>query len=124
MTKSGLIEAVLARMPNLALKDVEIVINTMFDSMTQALEREERIEIRGFGSFSVRHRRPRTGRNPKTGEEIAVPAKRVPFFTVGHELKERVNGGGASPEATQDAGPGSATADSVAHAPSTDSDLS
>lgn len=96
MTKSGLIEAVLARMPHLSSKDVEVVVNTMFDSMIAALEREERIEIRGFGSFSVRHRRPRTGRNPKTGEEIAVPAKRVPFFTVGHELKERVNSGAQS----------------------------
>jgi integration host factor subunit beta len=60
----------------------------MFDSMTNALQGGDRIEIRGFGSFSVRNRRSRQGRNPKTGETISVPAKRVPFFTVGHELKK------------------------------------
>lgn len=93
MTKSGLIEAVAARMPHLAQRDLEIVVNTMFETMTEALQGGHRIEIRGFGSFSVRHRRARRGRNPKTGEVINVPAKRVPFFTVGHELRQRVNGG-------------------------------
>ena len=93
MTKSGLIQAVAARMPHLSARDVEIVVNTIFDSMTNALKVGDRIEIRGFGSFSVRHRRARQGRNPKTGESIAVPPKRVPFFTVGHELRQRVNDG-------------------------------
>ena len=93
MTKSGLIQAVTERMPHLSARDVEIVVNTLFDAMTNALKVGDRIEIRGFGSFSVRHRRERMGRNPKTGESIAVPPKRVPFFTVGHELKKRVDAG-------------------------------
>ena len=93
MTKSGLIEAIAAKLAHLPARDVEIVVNTMFDSMTRALQGGDRIEIRGFGSFSVRHRRARMGRNPKTGEPISVPAKRVPFFTVGHDLRERVNDG-------------------------------
>jgi integration host factor subunit beta len=93
MTKSGLIQVVAAKMPHLSARDVEIVVNTIFDSMTNALKVGDRIEIRGFGSFSVRHRRARQGRNPKTGDSIAVPPKRVPFFTVGHELRNRVNEG-------------------------------
>lgn len=93
MTKSGLIQAVTSRMPHLSARDVEIVVNTLFEAMTNALQVGDRIEIRGFGSFSVRHRRARMGRNPKTGESIAVPPKRVPFFTVGHELKKRVDAG-------------------------------
>ena len=95
MTKSGLIEAVAEKLPHLGLRDLEIVVNTMFDSMTSALVHGDRVEIRGFGSFSVRHRRAREGRNPKTGESISVPSKRVPFFTVGNELKRRVNDGAA-----------------------------
>lgn len=91
MTKSELIQAVAQRLPHLSTRDVEIVVNTIFNSLTTVLQRGERIEIRGFGSFSVRHRRARLGRNPKSGESIEVPAKRVPFFTVGHELKERVD---------------------------------
>ena len=93
MTKSGLIQAVTERMPHLSQRDVEIAANILFDAMTESLVVGDRIEIRGFGSFSVRSRRERTGRNPKTGEPIHVPAKRVPFFTVGHELRQRVNNG-------------------------------
>ena len=93
MTKSGLIEAIAARMSHLPARDIEVVINTIFDTMTDSLVQGDRIEIRGFGSFSVRHRRARTGRNPKTGAAIDVPPKRVPFFTVGHELRQRVNAG-------------------------------
>lgn len=93
MTKSELIRAVAEKMPNLPARDLEIVVNTIFDTMTRALQVGDRIEIRGFGSFTVRQRRARTGRNPKTGETIEVPAKRVPFFTVGHELKKRVDDG-------------------------------
>jgi integration host factor subunit beta len=97
MTKSGLIEAIAAQMTQLPARDIEVVINTIFDSMTKALVAGDRIEIRGFGSFSVRHRRARTGRNPKTGAAIDVPPKRVPFFTVGHELRQRVNAGAEKP---------------------------
>ena len=91
MTKSDLIQAISSRLEHLPARDVEIVINTMFQSMTDALKEGDRIEIRGFGSFSVRHRRARMGRNPKTGTSIAVPPKRVPFFTVGHDLRKRIN---------------------------------
>ena len=101
MTKSGLIQAVAQRFSHLRATDVEIVVNTIFDAMTQALRAGDRIEIRGFGSFSVRHRRSRTGRNPKTGHAIAVPEKRVPFFTVGHELRERVNAGRLATDGSQ-----------------------
>ncbi|MBN1962408.1 MAG: integration host factor subunit beta [Deltaproteobacteria bacterium] len=93
MTKSGLMEIIATRISHLPARDIELVINTIFDTMTDALNKGDRIEIRGFGSFSVRHRRARTGRNPKTGTTIEVPPKRVPFFTVGHELRERVNAG-------------------------------
>ena len=94
MTKSGLVEALAAKMPHLSQRDLEVVVNTLFDAMTDALGTDDRIEIRGFGSFSVRERRSRTGRNPKTGALIEVPAKRVPFFTVGQDLKDRVDRGG------------------------------
>jgi integration host factor beta subunit len=99
MTKSGLIERVAELTPHISKKDTEIVVNTIFDSMTEALKRGERIEIRGFGSFQVKVREAREGRNPKTGEEVQIPAKRTPFFKVGKELKEMVDatspGGGA-----------------------------
>ena len=91
MTKSDLIQSISSKLEHLPARDVEIVINTMFQSMTDALKDGDRIEIRGFGSFSVRHRRARMGRNPKTGTSIAVPPKRVPFFTVGHDLRKRIN---------------------------------
>ena len=81
MTKSELIQVISDRLEHLPARDVEIVINTMFQSMTGALQEGDRIEIRGFGSFSVRNRRSRMGRNPKTGVTISVPPKRVPFFT-------------------------------------------
>ena len=98
MTKSELIQAIASKLQHLPARDVEVVVNTMFDSMTNALQGGDRIEIRGFGSFSVRHRRSRQGRNPKTGESISVPSKRVPFFTVGHELKQRINASGGFEE--------------------------
>ena len=111
MTKSGLMEAIALRMSHLPARDIEVVINTIFDTMTEALVSGNRIEIRGFGSFSVRHRRARTGRNPKTGSTIDVPPKRVPFFTVGHELRQRVDAGArkASVPAPAAATPGTAT---------------
>jgi integration host factor subunit beta len=93
MTKSGLMRIIASRLGHLSARDVEIVVNTLFDAMTDALVRGDRIEIRRFGSFTVRKRQERKGRNPKTGELIGVPAKRVPFFTAGNELRERVNHG-------------------------------
>lgn len=95
MNKSDLINLVAARLPNLAFKDVELIVNRIFDGMTDALSKGNRIEIRGFGSFEIRVRGPRAGRNPKTGEKVEVNLRRVPFFKVGKELKERINDGGA-----------------------------
>ena len=91
MTKSELVAGISEKRSDLSKKDIEQVVNTIFDSMRKALVREERIEIRGFGSFTVKHREARTGRNPKTGTPVKIPAKRIPFFTVGKELRERVN---------------------------------
>ena len=91
MTKSELIEAVAERTPHISKKDTEIVVNTIFDSMAQALKTGERIEIRGFGSFQVKVREARDGRNPKTGEPVHISAKRTPFFKVGKELREMVD---------------------------------
>lgn len=93
MNKSDLIESLSKRLPNLAARDVEVIVNTVFDSMTDALRHKERIEIRGFGSFEVRVRKPRVGRNPKTGMSVDVGERLVPFFKVGKELRERVNKG-------------------------------
>lgn len=94
MNKSNLIQNVAERIPNLAAKDVEIIVNTIFDSMTDSLSKGRRIEIRGFGSFEVRQRAPRQGRNPKTGQKVQVASRRVPFFKVGKELKEKINNHG------------------------------
>ncbi len=91
MTKSGLIEAVAEQTPHISKKDTEIVVNTIFDAMAAALKHGERIEIRGFGSFQVKVREAREGRNPKTGEPVHISAKRRPFFKVGKELKEMVD---------------------------------
>jgi integration host factor subunit beta len=91
MTKSELIDALAAR-SELTKARAELVVNCVFDAMTEALQRGEGIEIRGFGSFSVRPYKSYSGRNPRTGEPVEVPAKRLPFFKVGKELKELVNG--------------------------------
>lgn len=93
MNKSDLITTVAARMPNLAIKDIEIIVNSVFIGMTGALMEGDRIEIRGFGSFEVRVRQPRAGRNPKTGQSVKVGVRRVPFFKVGKELRERIRDG-------------------------------
>src|SRR5678815_2417152 len=90
MTKSELIDAIAAR-GDLTKARAELVVNCLFDAMTEALQRGEGIEIRGFGSFTVRPYKPYSGRNPRTGEPVPVPAKRLPFFKVGKELKELVN---------------------------------
>src|SRR5439155_4597219 len=80
------------RFPHLSRRDSEVIINAIFDSMVDALAQGDRIEIRGFGSFVVKHRRARQGRNPKSGALVSVAAKRVPFFKVGKELRLRVDG--------------------------------
>jgi len=77
---------------HISKRDTEIVVNIIFDSMTEALKHGERIEIRGFGSFQVKVREAREGRNPKTGGAVHIPARRMPFFKVGNELKEKVDG--------------------------------
>ena len=102
MTKSGLIEEVAKRTPHISKKDTEVVVNTIFDSMTQALKHGERIEIRGFGSFQVKVRAAREGRNPKTGEPVQISAKRTPFFKVGKELKEMVDESRSRPSSGND----------------------
>ena len=91
MNKSQLIEA-LAKQEGLTLKKAEIVVNTFFDSIADGLSSGERAEIRGFGSFKVKSYEGYTGRNPKTGEVIGVKPKKLPFFKVGKELKERADG--------------------------------
>jgi integration host factor subunit beta len=92
MTKRDLIEEINKRFPHLSHRDAEVIINAIFESMVDAMGHGERIEIRGFGSFVVKHRRAREGRNPKSGEIVSVAAKRVPFFKVGKELRLRVDG--------------------------------
>lgn len=92
MTKSELVASISEKRKDLSKKDIELVVNTIFSSMKNSLTRGERIEIRGFGSFTVKHRHSRIGRNPKTGSTVSIPPKRIPFFTVGKELRERVNG--------------------------------
>lgn len=92
MTKSELIDILARKQPQLAYKDVELSVKTMLEHMAQTLSTGDRIEIRGFGSFSLHHRPARMGRNPKTGEAVALPPKNVPHFKPGKELRERVNG--------------------------------
>ncbi len=90
MTKSELIELLARRQPHLKADDVDLAVKTLLQMMAGALAGGERIEIRGFGSFSLHYRPPRTGRNPKTGEAVALPGKYVPHFKPGKELRERV----------------------------------
>ena len=92
MTKRDLIDEVVKLFPRFSRRDAEAIVNELFDSLTQALVRGERIEIRGFGSFGLNYRPPRTGRNPKSGEKVLVPEKHVPHFKAGKELRERVDG--------------------------------
>jgi integration host factor subunit beta len=105
MTKSELVEKLAARFPQLLLRDADISVKTILDAMSEALADGHRIEIRGFGSFGLNKRPPRVGRNPKSGERVLVPEKRVPHFKAGKELRERVDrsltpsvgGGGLAP---------------------------
>ena len=91
MTKSELVAQLASRFPQLVLKDADFAVKTMLDAMSEALANGHRIEIRGFGSFGLNYRPPRTGRNPKSGEKVQVPAKYVPHFKAGKELRERVD---------------------------------
>ena len=92
MTKADLIDEV-SRLAELTRKDSEVIVETIFDSVVRSLRAGDKIEIRGFGSFRTRQRNPRTGRNPKTGEKVEVPAKKIPFFKPSKELKDLVNEG-------------------------------
>lgn len=91
MTKSELIERLVDRHQQLSVRDVELAVKTILDQMTEALSHGDRIEIRGFGSFSLHYRAPRVGRNPKTGESVSLTAKYVPHFKPGKDLREQVN---------------------------------
>jgi integration host factor subunit beta len=91
MTKSELIEVLAKRQSQLAYKDVELAVKTILEHMSGTLANGERIEIRGFGSFSLHYRPPRVGRNPKSGEPVSLPAKHVPHFKPGKQMRERVN---------------------------------
>ena len=91
MTKSELIASLAAANPHLLGRDVELIVATVFEEITGALARSERVELRGFGAFTVKRRGARTGRNPRTGEAVPVDEKAVPFFKAGKELRERVN---------------------------------
>ena len=90
MTKAALIEEV-SRVSDLTKKHSEVIVDTVFRSIIAALQRGEKIELRGFGSFRLRQREPRKGRNPKTGDRVDVPSKRVPYFKPGKDLKELIN---------------------------------
>jgi integration host factor subunit beta len=104
VTKSELIELIAAKQSQLSLKDVELAVKTILEQMSETLAAGERIEIRGFGSFSLHYRAPRIGRNPKTGESVGLPGKYVPHFKPGKELRDRVN----ASVYTEDGAPGDA----------------
>ena len=91
MIKSELIQRISQKNPHLYHRDVERIINTVFGKIVEALGNGDRVELRGFGAFSVKERQSREGRNPRTGESVQVEAKRVPFFKTGKELRERLN---------------------------------
>jgi integration host factor beta subunit len=91
MTKNDLIKKLQEQLDTYSLKDVTYVVNIIFDSMIDAIRRGERIELRGFGSFEVRERKPRMGRNPKSGAQVKLQERKVPFFKTGKELRIMVN---------------------------------
>ena len=95
LTKADLIEEVL-RITELPRKESETIVETIFDSIIESIQKGDKIEIRGFGSFRTRQRKPRIGRNPKTGDRVEVPAKKIPFFKPSKELKDLVNGEAAA----------------------------
>jgi integration host factor subunit beta len=104
MTKADLIDEV-SRLAELTRKDSEVIVEAIFDSVVRSLRAGDKIEIRGFGSFRTRQRKPRMGRNPKTGEKVEVPAKKIPFFKPSKELKDLVNEGVADAAAPPAAPP-------------------
>ena len=91
MIRSELVQMITDDNPELALRDVEAIVTTFFDEIVERLAQDGRVELRGFGAFSTRARDARTGRNPRTGEVVAVNAKRVPYFTPGKEMRARLN---------------------------------
>jgi integration host factor subunit beta len=91
MIKSELVQRIANRNPHLYLRDVEKIVNAILDEITGALSRGDRVELRGFGAFSVKHRDARVGRNPRTGAHVSVNEKTVPFFKTGKEMRERLN---------------------------------
>jgi integration host factor subunit beta len=91
MIRSELVQLIADENPDLALRDVEAIVTTFFDEIVERLARDGRVELRGFGAFSTRARDARTGRNPRTGETVAVDAKRVPYFKPGKEMRARLN---------------------------------
>jgi integration host factor subunit beta len=95
MTKADLVEEV-SKVTELTRKDSEVIVDTLFESVIKALKEGDKLEVRGFGSFRVRQRNARVGRNPKTGEKVEVPAKRVPYFKPSKELKDLINDGAES----------------------------
>ncbi len=92
MTKAELVDHVTS-LGDLTRRDGEVIVDTLFDSVITALKADDKVEVRGFGSFRTRQRKPRTGRNPKTGASVSVPAKRVPYFKPSKELRDLVNPG-------------------------------
>jgi integration host factor subunit beta len=93
MINSELVQRIANRNPHLYLRDVEKIVNAILDEITGALSRGDRVELRGFGAFSVKHRDARVGRNPRTGAHVPVNEKTVPFFKTGKEMRERLNQG-------------------------------
>lgn len=114
MTKADLVEEV-AKVTELTRKDSEVIVDTLFESVIKALRVGDKLEVRGFGSFRVRQRNSRVGRNPKTGEKVEVPAKRVPYFKPSKELKDLINASGvegatgSAPAPAADGTPASST---------------
>ncbi len=92
MIKSELVQTIAQRNPHLFQRDIENIVNAIFDGITDALAEGNRVELRGFGAFSVKNRPARMGRNPRTGDSVPVDEKHVPFFKAGKELRERMNG--------------------------------
>ena len=91
MTKSDLVQRLADKNPHLYLRDIEKIVNTIFDEITEALIHGDRVELRGFGAFSVKSREARIGRNPRTGQAVQVEAKKMPYFKTGKGLRERLN---------------------------------
>jgi integration host factor subunit beta len=103
MTKADLVEEVI-RVADLSKKDAENVVNTVFGQIMEALKGDDKIELRGFGSFRVRRRRSRLGRNPKTGDRVDVPSKRIPYFKPGKELRDLINDDGVAGRGSGESG--------------------